>query len=111
MTAIRTYTDFLRKKLELEQASTPLSNLGVNVNGFGIRFCWEESKDIVARVKEYSFLGDGTISLKDAVTLAIAENQEACNGHCDDYDIELVNTFFGLDITRAHISKISGIFI
>ena len=74
-----------------------------------VNFNWHSHESICSEVSNLGFFEE--LNQGERFALAIAVSEETANGFCDDSEIELVNNFFNIKITREIISRIGSRFI
>lgn len=106
----KNYEQFLSLQSEYRSIILQLSKLGINLKEFGyVQYCWEE----IDYIKKEANLNDPFfgISFKDSIALALACTEEDRNNHVDDYEIEVINKFFNLNVSRNDITEMHSKYI
>jgi hypothetical protein len=89
----------------------PLKSLGIHVNleDCEISYEWQKAKYIANAVAQDTW-GYG-LPMESALALALAYTEEDKNNHIEDCEIEAVNSFFDVKITRSLINKLNSKYI
>lgn len=87
-----------------------LDRLGIILDNHGyMSYNWEKC-DYIQKAAKGPF-GEYSLDFKEKLALALAVTEEERNNHIDDQDIDFINRFFNVDITRSDISKLHSKYI
>ncbi len=105
------YEKTISQLQDVRAAVYPFHRLGITVNlqDGGIDYCWQKVAYIVEIVKEDTW-GAG-LPMQSAMALSLACTEEERNNHVEDDEIEAINKFFNVQITRELVSKFHSKYI
>jgi hypothetical protein len=109
------YEKFSEERFRVQETFRRFANLGINLDGgefqliFHWELNWEKDENINKKVKELSWNEMPSFEEKFALAMAIA--QEELNNYLYAEDIDMVNKFFDVNITRQMIEKMGSRFI
>lgn len=107
---IKTYTEFLALQSGVNGTSQILKRLGIDVDtDCGVVYNWQKIEYINRAVSQDSW-GCGLL-LQDALALTLACTEEDRNNHIEDSEIEEVNRFFGVKVTRDLVTQLHSKYI
>lgn len=106
---MKTYDQFLLALCNISYAAYPFKQLGISIGEEGIRFNWQSVPYIKNAVDDFTWRCG--LPMQSAMALAIACTEETRNNYVDDSEIEAVNKFFKVNVTRQLISKFHSKFI
>ena len=109
---IKNFTQLVKVQNEISASLYPLKNLGIFINSeIDFTYNFESIDYINEEVKKLSNDFFNSLTFQQKLALCLAVTEEDRNNHVDDYEIELVNKFFDVKITRDLISKMHSRFI
>ena len=86
------------------QVAVKLKKLGIFLSLYdsSIDYKFECNTSLTTRLEQDFPFG---LPLEKKIAMALTETQERRNNHLDDEEIEFINKFFGLKITREDIKR------
>jgi hypothetical protein len=106
-----TFNSFSEIASQVVNVTRAFSHLGIIIHStMEISYKWQKVEYINSAVKEDDFMGVG-MPFENNVALAMAITQEERNNHVDDHELEMVNKFFNITVTREMISKLGSKYI
>lgn len=107
---MKTYSEFLKLKIEVDAAVSKMARLGIHIEGCFFRYTYNEIDYIRDAVKADDTWSVG-LPLAQSVALCLACTEEDRNNHIDEEEIEMVNKFFNIKVTRELVRKMHGKYI
>jgi len=108
---LNTFSSFSEIASQVVNVTRDFSRLGIIINStMEISYKWQKVEYINTAVKEDSPFNLG-MPFEENVALSMAITQEERNNRVDDYEIEMVNKFFNIIVTREMISKLGSKYI
>lgn len=95
---------------EVNQIKKPLYRLGVILLDNGcVAYNWQDDESIMASVNKLGWPEE--LTFEEKISLSLALTQEHGNSFIDQSEIDLVNKFFGINITFEMVQSMNNDFI